>query len=370
MKPIHILLIASILVVGCSKSDVSGDVYVIKGNGSVIPSAGRTVRLVNAENRADLFEQAKSEAMQTTNIFIGNKIASHCPIVKSEGEKALDDLSSELKSIKSKGTIPEGGCEDLWSEGRNLKSQFESKINELYIEKNMLQSSLQSAKNNMQSKLVKEANNTVNVEIDEQNIRTIQENLNSIDNIIVSKELLSEHHIYFESAIACKNDIQLVNDLNASIERGMSNISLIQDCYQSSDNSILSSLEVVNSEFNLGIELPNDSKHFQSEFAIGVKKAILSLSAFSTETTINGSFMFNNVPKGRYLIFTDYHDNFVDGFWLDSVTIDSDSPIINLNMKTFINIDFTEYLIDFASQSYNKYPSIESRRKSTKESDS
>jgi len=62
-----------------------------------------------------------------------------------------------------------------------------------------------------------------------------------------------------------------------------------------------------------------------------------------TETTMNGLFKFNKVPEGQYLLYSDYKDAFVDGFWLAPITVKEDAQF-DLNNSTFIDYPINIYL--------------------------
>ena len=514
MRKVICLCIAVFLLAGCTKSNVSGDVYIIKGDGSVIPSAGRTVRLIKTEDRASLFEQVKVDAVKAAQWAIGPEIAKQCPAIIDAGTKALEGLRADMATVKNKGTIPENGCDGLVAESSRLKAESESALARQKAEIEKLQSDLQAAKKRRQPKLekladelrkdeldkviiqfidrglqtrdydnryrielhnnssfciglsefnieyysydtlvhtsskitssqakdefgftkngcyigsgssglidrvflselpdidarmrkahsegkikvgdsskygfslaiiltdmrpetkidfvrvsrkesgsdvtynstpvdwIKEAEKSGNFDGENRLIRTIEEKLKSTRKRHESNQSVSVHNKAYEAVRACQTDSQSIDDLQVLILRGEESLALVRDCSNASPQIFGSTLPAINSAFNLGFEIPKGSKEFQAAFVFGVTEKILSISELTTDISINGHYEIKGVPKGTYLIFAEYHDNFVDGFWLKPVTIDAYRQKIDLNMKSFVGDNFSEYLEDVAS---------------------
>ena len=516
MRKAFCLYIAVFLLAGCTKSNVSGDVYIIKGDGSVIPSAGRTVRLIKAEDRASLFAQVGAEAVKSAQKALGPEIAKQCPAIIDAGAKALEGLRADMAAIKNKGTIPENGCDGLVTESSRLKAEFESVLAEQKAEIEKLQSDLQAAKKQRQPKLekladelykaelddvdvrsfrsstsyiadhyvtelynnsrfcigrveldieyysydtlvhtrthtipeqyslnassvkdkfgfvktgcyieygssslidrvflselpsvdsrmrkayserkikvrivhgverimvtdfrsdtkinfvrvsrkeldsdviynstpvdwIKEAEKSGNFDGENRLIRTIGENLKAARNRHASNQSISVYDKALESARACQADSQSIDDLQILISKGEESLDFFTDCSSASLHIFGSALPAINAAFNLGFEIPKGNKEFEAAFIIGVTETILSSSTLTSNTSMNGHYKIKGVPKGKYIMFAEYNDNFVGGFWLKPVTIDAYRQKIDLDMKFFADEDFSDYLEDVAS---------------------
>ncbi|MDA9915703.1 hypothetical protein N9D43_02135, partial [Luminiphilus sp.] len=104
------LLCAWILgLFGCDGS-VEGDVFIIKGNGDIAVSPGRTVTFIPGVSERTLFGQAASYAGEVALASIQDDLVAICPVAKESSDATLSGLAEEINAIKAKGSIPLEGC--------------------------------------------------------------------------------------------------------------------------------------------------------------------------------------------------------------------------------------------------------------------
>ncbi|MDA9915633.1 carboxypeptidase-like regulatory domain-containing protein, partial [Luminiphilus sp.] len=72
--------------------------------------------------------------------------------------------------------------------------------------------------------------------------------------------------------------------------------------------------------------------------------AVSSEGVVTADTSIQGHYSIDALTPGNYLVMAEYQDNFVEGFWLDAVTISRGEQVIDLNQNTFVNVPLIEYL--------------------------
>ena len=77
-----------------------------------------------------------------------------------------------------------------------------------------------------------------------------------------------------------------------------------------------------------------------------IVKIVTGEDSRKVDTTINGLFKFKEVPNGEYLLFSDYKDSFVNGFWLTPISVNEDAQF-DLNNNTFKDQSFDVYLSNY-----------------------
>ena len=512
MKSALLLLLAMFLVAGCSKSDVSGDIFIIKGDGSVAPSAGTTVRFIPVESEVALFEKIKAEAISKVQLELGHIVVGQCSTVTDAATEYLETLNTELSAID----FPSEGCDDLIDETSRLKTetrldriQYESKANKLnhgiQLAKKILDKKTAKLANRQQQaeseKVVLEVkdsyaslgsssfgrpyfvrltNNSTNFCLTNDSlsislyaksmlINTIDVSLQDLYHAerkegachldaeesveyIISYDKIAATTPQFKKAIsdgimeerACaerwpsssiiqcakitsittnttfqfadlqksatgsdvlyksvavdwheearnsgklKSEQKALKEAEAKLKAAKNEFSsapsviafnealvaseacqessnrlawLAKETASVSDNltrtsdcsapfhQLTSTLSNMNTAFQLGVDLPAGKAEFMSAFHAGVTEAIHD-AEFKVDTSIQGSYSIVDIPKGNYLIFAEYHDNFVSGFWLESVTITKSKQKIDMNANSFVNVRFSDYLDQFSS---------------------
>ena len=507
MKSALLLLLAVLLIAGCSKSDVSGDIFIIKGDGSVAPSAGTTVRFIPVESEAALFEQIKAEAISKAQLGLGHIAVGQCSTVTGAATEYLETLNAELSAID----FPSEGCDDLIDETSRLKAetrldriQYESKANKLnqgiQLAKKILDQKTAKLANSLQQEesekvvleldtfastlerpyFVRLTNNSTNFCLTNDSlsislyaksmlINTIDVSLQDLYHAgrkegachldagesvkyIISYDKIAATTPQFKKAISdgimedigcaerwpsptvircakitsittnttfqfadlqksatgsdvlyksvavdwheeaknsgkLKSEQKALKEAEAKLQTAKNEFSsapsviafnealvaseacqessnrlawLAKETASVSDNltrtsdcsapfhQLTSTLSNMNTAFQLGVDLPAGKAEFMSAFHAGVTEAIHD-AEFKVDTSIQGSYSIVDIPKGNYLIFAEYHDNFVSGFWLESVTITKSKQKIDMNANSFVNVRFSDYLDQFSS---------------------
>jgi hypothetical protein len=86
------------------------------------------------------------------------------------------------------------------------------------------------------------------------------------------------------------------------------------------------------------------SKNYSTEAAIAMMMKFAD-SEYVTSTNISGHYMINEIPKGNYVVYSSYADNFNSGIYLDDIEIAGEAQIDLSNTK-FLSIYSLESLIN------------------------
>ena len=68
-------------------------------------------------------------------------------------------------------------------------------------------------------------------------------------------------------------------------------------------------------------------------------------SKYITSTNISGRYVINEIPKGKYVIYSSYADNFNSGIYIDDIEI-TDEAQIDLSNTKFLNVSSLQSLIN------------------------
>lgn len=122
--------------------------------------------------------------------------------------------------------------------------------------------------------------------------------------------------------------------LNAIVEdlNGCDNLNSIKQ--------LLAGLNSLNSFEGFNIEVSNYEKTYLSELASALNYELSK--APMVRTTIDGAYIFNELAKGRYLIFSSYQTEYNSGFFLEPVEVTSPTKI-DLTNGEFVNVDKALY---------------------------
>lgn len=83
-----------LILTAYSQDDVKGNAFVVKGEGDIKPAAGRTIYLLDFENRAELFHTSGMAAYTTVTDRIGDELNEVC-------EEAVEKLVSSRDELFS-----------------------------------------------------------------------------------------------------------------------------------------------------------------------------------------------------------------------------------------------------------------------------
>ena len=512
MKSALPLLFTMFLVAGCSKSDVSGDIFIIKGDGSIAPSAGRTVRFIPVESEAIFFDQIKTATISEAQLELAPVIAEQCSAMLDVRKRKLNSFNTELRKIQQKVTVPSDGCDALISESsmlelesKPLRNQYDDKIEKLNKELKLTKKELETRitqvtkelheaeyanvypsiirtkqtifpynifpynillENNssdfcvtnvgslrlyagdimikeyggdlspledqfgykkgkcgieangfkkitvyyreittdtpqlrkaIYEKKVKsfpcgadncvvitsikigttvefarlerlesesdvsymsvdvdwkeEAKSSAQVRKEQKAVENAQARLDAAEKEYESNQLVAAFIKASKATNECQSDEDKMSVLEESISSISRKLSRVSDCSISAPR-IESTLIELNSDLELRIELPKGKKEFEVAFYTGAIEAMYD-SGYKVDTSIQGHYSITDIPKGKYLIFAEYRDNFVDGFWLEPVNIQERKQKIDLNMSNFVNVSFSNYLHQYSSACEN-----------------
>lgn len=160
MKNLFLMIVLAISVTGCSKSDVSGDVYIIKGDGSIAPSPGREIYFLDSKTEQAFFESITNEAIAEINKDLMPALISQCSLILDSASEAIIELSNELGAVRDRNTVPVGGCSSLdagvvkqQNKVSSLKSDHDAKLSELRSKRATKQAQKDSAVNELSQSL-------------------------------------------------------------------------------------------------------------------------------------------------------------------------------------------------------------------------
>ena len=86
------------------------------------------------------------------------------------------------------------------------------------------------------------------------------------------------------------------------------------------------------------------SKDYSAEAALAMMMKFAD-SKYNTSTNISGRYVINEIPKGKYVIYSSYADNFNSGIYIDDIEITDDAQIDLSNTK-FLNVPSLQSLIN------------------------
>lgn len=122
---ISLVLVGTLLMSGCSRTEVEGHVYVVKGGGDVRPSAGATVRLIPVANRVDLFYAASKVAFEKATAGIVDELQPSCSAAEEFIGYARNELENEIQELRQRDNVLESECSELDAEARRLAIEAE-----------------------------------------------------------------------------------------------------------------------------------------------------------------------------------------------------------------------------------------------------
>jgi hypothetical protein len=171
-----------------------------------------------------------------------------------------------------------------------------------------------------------------------------------------------KEQIGLENILAeCKKDEAAISEKEKTISQLEGIVSSTSSCGNGGNVAgAVSAIEKLNENYGAKIELPEIQEMYAKEaFVLLAKKMSESLQA---KTTIQGAYEFQKLKKGKYLLYTEYSDNFNSGFWLKPIEI-SDNMKVDLTNDEMVFAPFTDY-VNIQLQSACKSCSVDEFRKS------
>ena len=142
---------------------------------------------------------------------------------------------------------------------------------------------------------------------------------------------------------ACLKDAAELAQIRPLIDLARASLIKVSDCRGSSAN-VASGLSELNEALELGIEVPDIRMPYRATFATHVIGTLSGKNVTKVDTNIQGHYSIEGVSPGEYLIFAEYADNFVQGFWLEEVIVARGTQNIDLNQNSFVSVPFASYI--------------------------
>lgn len=281
------IILPVLFIYGCFDHELNGDAYLIKQGGDITPVAGRQIYLLPYENEINFLYDASSSVYETNKNNLLNNFEFMC---KSGIDLSLykkNELNKKLEEIKIKSTIPQGGCDSIKiSRMKLFGDKTFSRNNPEHAErlKNL-------------SKTLDECKEA------EALIITAEKSMPELDHI--TSELSS-----------CGNN----NNFEVAI----------------------SAIDKLNKNYDAKIIVPGTYESRRKDYIEFLAKKIDESP--QSRTTIQGSYEFTKVKKGKYLLFLEYNDIYNSGFWLKPVEI-KDNMKVDLTNDEMIYAPFLEYVL-------------------------
>ena len=145
------------------------------------------------------------------------------------------------------------------------------------------------------------------------------------------------------AARSCAADVAALEGLKTRLSALDSAESDLAACSGVDAGRAVAALMSLNSEFGQSFEIPDLGDEYATAAVANVLSTILGDSVNSTEATIEGAYSFQGVDEGSYLLYSEYADSFVEGFWLKPVVV-AGRARLDLNHKSFVGVAPLDYL--------------------------
>jgi hypothetical protein len=142
---------------------------------------------------------------------------------------------------------------------------------------------------------------------------------------------------------SCVTDSATLASIIPVIDKARSASVQVADC-SASTNQVAAGLSEMNDLLELGLEIPDVKNPYRESFVTNVLLALTGDGVVKADTNIQGHYVIEEIPAGEYLVIGEYSDNFVQGFWLDAVSVESGAQTIDLNQNTFVGVPLTSYI--------------------------
>ena len=160
------LVLASLLtLLGACDGAVKGDIFIVKGNGDIAVSPGRTVHFVPIESESALLVNAGSVAAELALLSIQSSLNELCPITTQKANQALLKLTENVTEIGKRENIPVLGCEALEADSKRLTLAASDVESRNKAERSKLTSAVTSAQSAKNAKISDLAQDLLNREL-------------------------------------------------------------------------------------------------------------------------------------------------------------------------------------------------------------
>ena len=176
-------------------------------------------------------------------------------------------------------------------------------------------------------------------------IQPLEQQVSQLEKTHNSNSLTKSYAQAKSSAESCLADQaaieKIANDISGIETAGSGFASCLGEKPDTSE--IMGALTSLNKKFDQDFEIPNIDSEYIAEAMIQILMAIKGDSSKTTETTIEGAYKFKEVNKDNYLLYSEYADTFVKGFWLKPIVVKEDGRF-DLNNNSLVTVPFGEYL--------------------------
>ena len=133
---------------------------------------------------------------------------------------------------------------------------------------------------------------------------------------------LDELTSWFDQVELCESDSQIKLDVsNAVADLNRVSEALLSCLADNVSVEIYDGLAVLEEKFSQEFKIPGLREGLKSEF---VKNVLIEIGSNDTKrdmVSIDGSYSFDDVDDGKYLLFSEYNNKFIEGFWLEPVEV-------------------------------------------------
>ena len=145
-----------------------------------------------------------------------------------------------------------------------------------------------------------------------------------------------------QSCAADESAMQLLTDRLSALNEAESELAACTEDDADASRAI-SALISLNADFDQRFEVPEIEEEYLAAAVGNVLSAILDDSVKRTEATIEGGYEFQGINRGNYLLYSEYADSFVQGFWLKPIIFEGSSRF-DLNHKSFVGVSLFDYI--------------------------
>ena len=173
-------------------------------------------------------------------------------------------------------------------------------------------------------------------------ISEVKKNISGLKNQHESNQDIKELISLEKNLSECRGDEEKISATETILSEFENIISSTSSCGKNGNvASAVSAIETLNKNHGAKIELPDIQESYTKEtLVVLANKMGESLQA---KTTIQGAYEFKKLKKGKYLLYTEYSDNFNSGFWMKPIEI-SDNMKVDLTNDEMVFAPFTDYV--------------------------
>ena len=176
-------------------------------------------------------------------------------------------------------------------------------------------------------------------------IRSIQDRLSEIEKENDAHPLTESHARSRSAAESCASDRSNIQRLTDSLSALGEIENGLEGCTGGETNSsrALSALISLNEDFEQSFEVPEIEEDYLKGAIRKIAETLSSDTVKKMDATIEGAYAFGEISQGNYLLYSEYSDSFVNGFWLKPITVEGDARF-DLNNNSFVPVRLSTYL--------------------------